>query len=208
MPWRHVLQAKLEGNLGRALAFGLGFLPLQAIAMAATGLLPLHLSAPWVLAASLFGLLALGWAAPALRGRLLAGWVAGLLATLAYDATRWPLAYLGWWPDFIPAIGQLAFDDPSASPLWGYAWRYTFNGGGLGLAFAMLPWRSARWGLAYGTLLCLGLWGTLLLGGPGAETALFPLTPATAVFSLVGHLDFGVVLALALGSRRLVAWAP
>lgn len=200
-------QAMLEGPLGRALAVGLGFLPLQCVALAATGLLPLHHSAPWALGLSALGVVALAWAAPALRGRLVAGWLAGVLATLGYDATRLPLAYLGWWPDFIPAIGRLAFDDPTASPLWGYGWRYAFNGGGLGLAFAALPWRGARWGLAYGSVLCLGLWGTLWLGGPGAEQALFPLTPATATFSLVGHLDFGLVLAWALALPRLKAWA-
>lgn len=183
--------------------FALGFVPISALGVAVVGWVPLDLSAKLLVAPAILGLLLLAWRQPAL-GRLAAvGFLAGVVATGAYDATRLALVAAGWWPEFIPAIGRLALADDAASPLWGYAWRFFLNGGCMGLAFAMLPWRGVRAGLAFGTAVCLCLWASLFLGGAKAEAILFPLTPTSALFSWVGHLDYGGVLGF------LVArWAP
>lgn len=183
--------------------FALGFLPISALGVAVIGWVPLDWSAKLLVGPAVLGLLLLAWAFPQARRLALVGFLAGVVATGAYDATRLSLVALGWWPEFIPAIGRLALADDAASPLWGYAWRFLLNGGCMGLAFAMLPWHGLRAGVVYGSAVCCCLWASLWLGGPKAEALLFPLNPATALFSWVGHVDYGAVLGF------LVArWAP
>ncbi len=93
----------------------------------------------------------------------------------------------------IPAIGRMALLDQAASPVWGYLWRFVCNGGAMGIAYAMLPWHGTRSGMVFGTAVCLCLFVTLLLA-PGAQETMFPLTGATAIAALIGHLDYGLVL--------------
>jgi hypothetical protein len=63
----------------------------------------------------------------------------------------------------------------------------------MGLAFAMLPWRGVRLGVAYGSAICLGLFG-LLYFWPVSQQHFFPLTPLTATGAMAGHWVYGAVL--------------
>jgi hypothetical protein len=157
------------------------------------GWLPLHLGARWLVIPAAVATVLLALASPSWGRRAAAGYLAGVVATAAYDATRLALVWGGLWPDFIPPIGRMAWMDDNASPVWGYVWRFLGNGGGMGLTFAMLPWRGARAGMLYGTFICCCLWITLILA-PGAQDVMFRLTPFTTAASLIGHLDYGGVL--------------
>lgn len=186
----------------RALLALLGFVPIGALCLALLGLMPLHLSARYIVLPALVLSLLVGWLFPR-WGRVAAiGFAAGLVATAAYDVTRLALVWVGVWPDFIPPIGQLAHQDASAHPVWGYLWRFIGNGGGMAVTFALLPWRGARAGMAYGALICLCLYATLLVG-PGAQEKLFPLTWVTAAAAMLGHLDYGAVL-----GWLMAKWSP
>ena len=99
------------------------------------------------------------------------GLAAGIVATGVYDLFRLTLVLAGAWTDFIPRLGQMALGDPAASPLWGYLWRYVYDGGAMGVTFAMLGRRGMGEGLAFGVAICLCLFATLALA-PGAQAAL------------------------------------
>ncbi len=177
----------------------IGFVPIGCLCAALFGILPLHLTVRWVVLpfTILTMLVALYYRDAGQRA--LYGLLAGMAATLIYDIARMVFVAAGLWGDFIPIIGQLALDDPSASPFWGYGYRYLYDGGAMGITFAMLPWwRSWRWGLAFGVSVCLCLFATLLLA-PLAQDLLFVLSPATAITALVGHMIYGSVLGWLLG---------
>ncbi|HZD37215.1 MAG TPA: hypothetical protein VE664_01110, partial [Actinomycetes bacterium] len=131
--------------------------------------------------------------------RALVGWISGIVATIICDCLRLALVKVGIWGDPIPGIGRLVFADPHANFAWGYLWRFTGNGGGMGIAYVMLPWRGIRTGVAYGTLICTGLVG-LLFFFPVAQAHFFPLTPVTAVGAYAGHWVYGAVLG------KLTSW--
>lgn len=190
----------------------LGFVPIGALCIALFGLVPLHLSAKFLVLPALVGAIALGLACPRWGKLALLGFAAGVIATGVYDITRLLLVYVGVWPDFIPPIGKLALMDDAAHPIWGYIWRFVGNGGGMGVTFAMLPWRGTRAGMAYGVFICLCLYATLLFA-PGAQDRLFPLTWVTAAAAMIGHLDYGAVLGYLISRRsgwleRVVPLAP
>lgn len=177
----------------RLLFFAIGFAPIAALCFALFGFVPLHLSAKFfVLPALAFGVY-LGFRHRPWGRLALAGFLAGVVATGAYDVLRLGLVWAGMWGDFIPAIGRMALLDHQAHPFWGYLWRFIGNGGGMGLAFAMLPWRHLRAGVAYGTAICLCLFLTVLLA-PNASRELFVLTPATAAGAMAGHWVYGALL--------------
>ena len=179
----------------------IGFAPIVTLAAALFGWVPLHVSAKFVVLPAIAGAIVLGLTHRAWGRLALVGFLAGVVATGGYDATRLALVWLGVWPDFIPAIGQMAMLDDGAHPAWGYFWRFVGNGGGMGVTFAMLlcgPHAErgrlgSRTGMAYGTFICFCLFGTLLLA-PGAQERLFPLTPVTVAAALLGHLDYGLLL--------------
>jgi hypothetical protein len=125
-----------------------------------------------------------------------------MIATGIYDLLRLGLVWAGLWGDPIPGIGRMALADPDANPFWGYLWRFVGNGGGMGLAFAMLPWRGVRLGVAFGSAICLGLLG-LLAAWPQAQLHFFPLTPVTATGAMAGHWVYGAVL-----GALTVRWLP
>jgi hypothetical protein len=116
-----------------------------------------------------------------------------MIATGVYDILRIGLMFAGLWGDPIPSIGRLALNDPSTPWYWGYVWRFVGNGGGMGIAFAMLPWRGVKLGIAYGSAVCLGLVG-LLYFWPVSQQHFFALTPATAAGGMAGHWVYGAVL--------------
>lgn len=193
--------------LPQALFFAIGFSPIAALCLALFSFVPLHLSAKFVvLPAMAFGLY-LGFK-HRYWGRLaLAGFLAGVVATGAYDVLRLSLVWAGMWGDFIPAIGRMALLDHQAHPFWGYLWRFIGNGGGMGLAFAMLPWRRMSVGVAYGTVICFCLFGTILLA-PLASKELFALGPATMAGAMAGHWVYGAILGWLTGSWTQGASAP
>jgi hypothetical protein len=177
----------------RILYLPVGFVAITALAFAYAEALPLPYGMRYAVlpAAGLIVLVSLRH--PAWGRRALLGWVAGVLATGVYDLLRIGLVYAGLWDDPIPGIGRLALSDPDASYLWGYVWRFAGNGGGMGMAYAMLPWRGVRSGILYGTGIVSGLI-VLLAVWPIAQAHFFPLTPATAAGGVAGHWVYGAVL--------------
>ena len=186
----------------RLVFLALGFAAITSLAAAYSEMLPLPAGTRYVLIPAVACILLIGFRHRTWGRRALVGWLAGIIATGIYDMLRLGLVLVGMWDDPIPRIGQLLFLDPNANWLWGYVWRFLGNGGGMGLAFAMLPWRGVRFGIAYGTLICLGLFGVLATW-PVAQVHFFPLTPVVGVGAMAGHWVYGAVLG-ALTAR----WLP
>jgi len=176
----------------------LGFVPIGSLCIALFGLVPLYITARFVVLPVAAVVIALGLRYPPIGRLALLGLIAGVAATATYDLVRLAFVLSGKWSDFIPVIGRLALLDEHASPVWGYLWRYIGNGGAMGLTFALLPWRSVRAGLLYGACICGCLFATLILA-PGAQQALFHLTLLTATMALLGHLVYGSALGWLLG---------
>lgn len=179
--------------LPRILLALLGFVPIGSLCIALFGLVPLYITARFVVLPVAAVVVALGLRHPLIGRLALLGFIAGVAATATYDLVRLAFVLSGRWSDFIPVIGRLALLDEHASPVWGYLWRYIGNGGAMGLTFALLPWRSVRAGLLYGACICGCLFATLILA-PGAQQALFHLTLLTGTMALLGHLVYGSAL--------------
>jgi hypothetical protein len=177
----------------RILYLPVGFVAITALAFAYAEALPLPNGMRYVVLPAAGVIVLISLRHPAWGRRALLGWVAGVLATGVYDLLRLGLVYAGLWDDPIPGIGRLALADPDANYLWGYVWRFAGNGGGMGMAFAMLPWRGVRSGILYGTGIVSGLI-VLLAVWPVAQVHFFPLTPATAAGGVAGHWVYGAVL--------------
>jgi hypothetical protein len=192
------------------LLWAAGAAPVLSIPLQVFGLLPVAVTARWVvppLALVAAGLMAGrigygGWARQ--------GFVAGLLAVGAYDAVRLPMVVLGWWPDFIPRLGGWILGTDTSNAVVGYAWRYLGDGGGIGVAFFVTcgvlgAARVRRFPVAlavgYGVFVWSGLIGTIAFSARGAAM-LFTLTPSSLALSLLGHLIYGGVLGACL--RRVV----
>ena len=170
-----------------------GFAAITSLGVALSGAVPLPYGFHYAVVPAYTVMLLIGLRHPAWGRRALLGLVAGMVATGIYDVLRIGLMFTGLWGDPIPTIGKLALADPNANWIWGYVWRFVGNGGGMGLAFAMLPWRSVRLGMAYGSAICLGLFG-LLHFWPVSQQHFFPLTPLTATGAMAGHWVYGAVL--------------
>jgi hypothetical protein len=177
----------------RVIYLGLGFAAITALAFAYAEALPLPYGMRFAVLPAAGVLLLLSMRYPSWGRRALLGWVAGVIATGIYDLLRLGLVEAGLWGDPIPGIGRLALSDPDASYLWGYVWRFAGNGGGMGIAYAMLPWRGVRSGILYGTAIVSGL-VVLLAVWPIAQVHFFALTPATAAGGVAGHWIYGSVL--------------
>jgi hypothetical protein len=177
----------------RVFYLAFGFAAITSLGVALSGAIPLPYGFHYAVIPAYAVMLLLGLRYPAWGKRALLGLVAGMIATGIYDVLRIGLMFVGLWADPIPTIGKLALDDQNAWWMWGYVWRFIGNGGGMGLAFAMLPWRSVRLGIAYGSSICLGLFG-LLYFWPVSQQHFFPLTPLTATGAMAGHWVYGAVL--------------
>jgi hypothetical protein len=177
----------------RLLFLAFGFTAITSLGVALAGAVPLPYGFHYVVIPAYAAMLLIGLRWPAWGKRALIGLVAGMIATGIYDILRIGLMFAGLWGDPIPSIGQLALDDPNAEWYWGYVWRFVGNGGGMGLAFAMLPWRGVKLGIAYGSAVCTGL-VVLLYFWPVAQQHFFALTPATAAGGMAGHWVYGAVL--------------
>jgi hypothetical protein len=170
-----------------------GFAAITSLGVALTGAVPLPYGFHYAVIPAYAVMTLVGLRYPAWGKRALLGLVAGMIATGIYDILRIGLMFAGLWGDPIPTIGQLALNDPDTQWYWGYVWRFVGNGGGMGLAFAMLPWRGVKLGIAYGSAICLGLVG-LLYFWPASQQHFFALTPATAAGGMAGHWVYGAVL--------------
>jgi hypothetical protein len=177
----------------RVFYLAFGFAAITSLGVALSGTIPLPYGFHYAVIPAYAVMLLIGLRYPAWGKRALLGLVAGMVATGIYDVLRIGLMFAGLWADPIPTIGKLALDDSNAWWMWGYVWRFVGNGGGMGLAFAMLPWRSVRLGIAYGSAICLGLLG-LLYFWPVSQQHFFPLTPLTATGAMAGHWVYGAVL--------------
>jgi hypothetical protein len=186
----------------RALYLALGFTAITALGVALAGALPLPYGLRFAVLPATAVLVLVSVRHPSWGKRALLGLVAGMIATGIYDLLRLGLVWAGLWGDPIPGIGRMALADPDANPFWGYLWRFVGNGGGMGLAFAMLPWRGVRLGVVFGSAICLGLLG-LLAAWPQAQLHFFPLTPVTATGAMAGHWVYGAVL-----GALTVRWLP
>ena len=172
---------------------GLGFVPILCLSLSFFGVIPLHASAQYIILPTFLAAIVMGLYKRELGYQALTGLLAGIVATALYDVFRLSLVWAGVFQDFIPNIGRLALLDDHANPFWGYLWRFICNGGGMGMAFGILPFRGARQGISYGIFICCCLFGTLLFA-PGAQQALFHLTTITAAGALVGHVIYGGAL--------------
>lgn len=178
-----------------------GFAPIACLSLALQGFVPLHYMAaffliPATMAAILVGRVEREWGKQAVAGLL-----SGILAVAMYDLFRGSFVMAGVMGDPIPNIGRMALSDPLASPFWGYAWRFVWNGGAMGIAFAMLPFRGVRSGAKFGLFVCGCLFITLAVSQV-AQHRFFALTPRNAAIALGGHLVYGAVLGWALDKLR------
>jgi hypothetical protein len=177
----------------RLLYLAFGFAAITSLGAALAGLVPLPYGFRFAVVPAFAIMILLGIRYPAWGKRALLGLLAGMIATGIYDILRIGLMFAGLWGDPIPSIGRLALDDPDTQWYWGYVWRFVGNGGGMGLAFAMLPWRGVKLGIAYGTAICLGLVAVLYFW-PASQEHFFALTPPTAAGGMAGHWVYGAVL--------------
>jgi hypothetical protein len=173
------------------LAFGFAAITSLGASLAGLAQLPYLFHFAVIPAYAIMALIGLRY--PAWGKRALIGLAAGMIATGVYDILRIGLMFAGLWGDPIPSIGRLATGDPNIAWYWGYVWRFVGNGGGMGVAFAMLPWRGVKLGIAYGTAVCLGL-VAILYFFPVAQLHFFALTPPTAAGGMAGHWVYGAVL--------------
>jgi len=131
------------------------------------------------------------------------GFLAGIVAVLAYDLTRLALSYSQGGKDPIPHIGTMLMG--SGAPWWlGYLWRTFGNGAGLGVVYGVLcprKWWGPKTGLAYASMIGLGMILTLWIF-PQAQLQLFKLTWQTFVNSCLGHGTYGLVLGLMARAAR------
>lgn len=204
-------------------------LPLLAISAHVFGIAPMNVTAGLLVVPLTLVTLLLGVFSPSGEERLLlSGAMWGVLATLVYDAVRLDTVYLlGWWGDFIPRVGTWILGPGSAADagssvvgaVVGYLWRYVGDGGGIGVAFFVLVAATGlrRWGeratvAASVTFAVFPVWTGLVATvalAPRGQQQMFPLTPATVLLSLVGHLVFGLVLGLGCARcRRLEEYWP
>ena len=177
----------------RVLYLAFGFAAITSLGVALAGAVPLPYGLRYAVVPAVAAMVLLSLRYPSWGKRALIGLVAGMIATGIYDILRIGLMFAGLWGDPIPSIGRLALADPDAPWYWGYVWRFVGNGGGMGLAFAMLPWRGVKLGIAYGSSICLGLVG-LLYFWPVSQEHFFALTPPTAAGGMAGHWVYGAVL--------------
>jgi hypothetical protein len=177
----------------RVIFLALGYASIGPLAAAYSEVLPLPYGARLILLPAVLISILVGFRHKEWGRRALVGWLAGVAATGIYDVLRLSLYKLGYWDDPIPGIGRLMLDNPNAPAIWGYVWRFGGNGAGMGMAFAMLPWRGIRSGIVYGTSICFGLFAVLALA-PVAQQHFFPLNVKTAIGALAGHWVYGAVL--------------
>jgi hypothetical protein len=192
---------RIDLDVRRLVVAGVGFTPVTLIAATAFGVADLRWLAIHVLVPALLAGAVVAWHHRSTARRLPGALFAGIVATALYDVYRFAFLALGLVPhDPIPHIGHSLGLEPAW--LFGYLWRYAGNGGGLAIAFVALGFRGVRAGVAYGLFVCSGLLFTLIVSPYGQEM-LFPLTGATVVMAVGGHVIYGAVLGWMRSERRV-----
>jgi len=189
-----------RSTLVRLAYLPIGFSAIGALTLAYIEVLALPLGAltillPAVVAGIIIGVTNREWG-----WRALIGFTAGEVATAVDDVVRLSLGELGLWEDPIPEIGDLLLTQLGVDLRLGYTWRLFGNGAGMGVAFAMLPWRGTWAGLLYGTAIATGLVIVLALF-PVAQTHFFPLTLPVVGGAMLIHWVYGGVLGWMVGRR-------
>lgn len=177
----------------RVIFLAAGFAAIGPLGAAYAELMPLPVGARYILLPASLLTMVLCFFNRVWGRRAMTGYFAGVVATIVYDCVRWSLIPVGIWEDPIPGIGRLLLDDPDALWVWGYVWRFFGNGAGMGMAFAMLPWRGVKSGVVYGGLIATGLMMVLYFF-PVAQAHFFPLTPLTFIGGYIGHFVYGGML--------------
>ena len=197
-----------EGKVCSALFIVTGFMPVSAIVLHCTGILPLNLALGLLIFPFLLLLLSAGVYNRPIGRIAMRGWVAGLIAVFIYDLSRLPYMYFGWG-DFIPRIGGWLTGTGEPDAVIGYAWRYIGNGGGMGMAFfvlaSLMGWNKPMIGkgIAFGLFVFSCLMVTLLIF-PEAQKMMFKITPLAFAGSLTGHIVYGAVLGWMY--KKLTGW--
>ena len=212
---RRVLEAGTIGAIGTE---GSGRYLLAGLPLATGAALAVYILAGWSLPAALavtvactaavalygwrrLGPLARAWA----RRRILAGLVAGLVATAGYDIVRLALVRFGnftFWPFDVFAVFGRALLGEGADPLVLRAAGLSYhlaNGACFGVAYALV-W--GRRGPLAGLAWALGLEALMV----GLYPGWLPLEGVLGEFlsvSLLGHLTYGLLLGTL--ARRLLA---
>ncbi len=183
-------------DLGARLACAAcGAAPILMLSTAYAGYGKLPTLGAFVVVPAYIAIMVLGVLLPEVGRGAAVGFLAGIVAVLAYDCTRLALSYSQGGKDPIPHIGTMLVG--SGAPWWlGYLWRTFGNGAGLGVVYGVLcprKWWGPKTGLAYASMIGLGMILTLWLF-PQAQTQLFKLTWQTFVNSCLGHGTYGLVL--------------
>lgn len=191
-------------SLRLALA-AVGFLPVLSMVLHSARLVPLQYSALVLVIPCFLWTILSGLWFPQVGRLAFAGWCAGIMAVLFYDISRVPFMLNGW-PDFIPRIGDWLLEKENSPAGIGYLWRYIGNGGGMGMSFFLIsslysPTRNfIGTGVLFGLFIFVCLMLTLVTI-PGAQDAMFRITPLSFTGSLIGHIVYGFVLGCVLRKR-------
>jgi len=189
-----------RSTLVRLAYLPIGFSAIGALTLAYIEVLPLPLGARYILLPAVIAGIVLGVTNREWGWRALIGFTAGVVATAVDDVVRLSLGEMGLWEDPIPEIGDLLLAQLGVDLRLGYTWRLFGNGAGMGVAFAMLPWRGTWAGLLYGTAIASGLVAVLALF-PVAQTHFFPLLPSVVAGAMLIHWVYGGVLGWLVGRR-------
>ncbi len=180
-----------------------GAAPILMLSTAYTGAAPLGVLLALVVIPAYLAVAVLGALLPDVGRSAATGFLAGIVAVLAYDLTRLALSYSQGGSDPIPHIGTMLVGD--GAPWWvGYLWRTFGNGAGLGITYAVLcprKWWGPKTGLAYASMVGLGMITVLWLF-PQVQDQLFKLKWQTFVNSVMGHGTYGLVLGWACRKYR------
>lgn len=168
---------------------------------------PMRLSVPFLTLPALLLLIALPLfarriEAPAFFSRFSAGFVGGLVGTIAYDAVRaFGLAWRFQGFAVIHKFGLLITGRSDLTiPVAAVGWTYhVLNGGVFGITYALVAGRAAvGWGIAWGLLLEAAMIATY----PSAFSINLGWGSVGLAVSLLGHVAYGTVLAMTV--RRLL----
>ena len=197
--------------------------PLLAISAHVFGLAPQNTTALLVIFPLIVGLAVLIAFSPHRIDMVLGrGLLAGMVACLFYDAFRlFCVHVLALMDDFIPVMGTwiTGGSHGAASAVVGYMWRYLGDGGGLGVAFFAIalavglgrrstpPIRVVLAAVGFAVFVWAGLVATVVLA-PRGEELMFRLTISTLAVTLIGHVIFGLVLALGFLQARRGWYGP
>src|SRR5258708_17431877 len=96
-----------QDTLIRLTIFVLGFAPIASLSLSTFNLVPLYVSGPAIVLPAIAAAVTIGLMFRRYAPVLVRGFLLGLMAVFLYDLTcRLPFIAMGFWPDFIPKIGN------------------------------------------------------------------------------------------------------